>query len=72
MTRLLLIACVATCIASGPGQPGYARAPRTATVVQIDSGRIAGTADSGVASFKGIPYAAPPVGALANRNGRNW
>lgn len=36
----------------------------TAIAVQTDSGRIAGTVDSSVALFKGIPYAAPPVGAL--------
>ena len=33
-------------------------------VVQIDSGRIVGTSQSGVSSYQGIPYAAPPVGDL--------
>lgn len=33
-------------------------------VVQIAQGRIEGREADGVASFKGVPYAAPPVGAL--------
>jgi para-nitrobenzyl esterase len=32
--------------------------------VQVDTGRVKGAAASGVTSFKGIPFAAPPVGAL--------
>jgi para-nitrobenzyl esterase len=41
---------------------GFARS--AASVIQIDSGQISGVVDAGVASFKGIPYAAPPVGDL--------
>jgi para-nitrobenzyl esterase len=33
-------------------------------VVQIDSGPIIGTIEDGARAFLGIPYAAPPVGAL--------
>src|SRR5262245_48519215 len=33
-------------------------------VVKVDGGQIAGTSADGVRVFKGIPFAAPPVGEL--------
>ena len=33
-------------------------------IIQIDSGKIQGVIESGVECYKGIPYAAPPVGNL--------
>lgn len=33
-------------------------------VIATDSGKVEGAVDQGVASWKGIPFAAPPVGAL--------
>ena len=34
------------------------------TQVDVTGGRVAGTPANGIVSFKGIPFAAPPVGAL--------
>jgi para-nitrobenzyl esterase len=39
-------------------------AQQTPPVVRVDSGQLQGVVDDGVASYKGIPFAAPPVGEL--------
>jgi para-nitrobenzyl esterase len=36
----------------------------TGPIVSVDGGKISGTIENGIASWKGIPFAAPPVGAL--------
>src|SRR5437763_17016130 len=33
-------------------------------VVRVDSGQLQGVVDNGVVSYKGVPFAAPPVGEL--------
>lgn len=33
-------------------------------VVKVDTGRVKGVVNNGIAAFKGIPFAAPPVGGL--------
>ncbi|WP_395329148.1 carboxylesterase family protein [Novosphingobium sp. BL-8H] len=56
--------------------PAPAPAPRPASVVQIDAGAIRGeTGKDGRAVFRGIPFAAPPVGDLrwrAPQPVRHW
>ena len=44
-------------------------------VVKIETGRVKGASSDGVVAFKGIPFAAPPVGALrwkAPQPAANW
>src|SRR5277367_2105226 len=44
-----------------PARPASAAEP---VRIKVRSGVLVGTLDSGVESFKGVPYATPPVGAL--------
>lgn len=73
LTRLLALALVAAPLAAcgSGGQSGAASAPTT----QIATGQISGVQKDGVVAFYGVPYAAPPVGALRWRSpepAANW
>ncbi len=46
------------------GLAGSAAAVPVTAPVSIDSGRLVGSSENGVGAWMGIPYAAPPVGAL--------
>jgi para-nitrobenzyl esterase len=61
---LVLTACAAS---SGPGARVTASAapagpPKPTTSVRVDGGRISGVEDGDLRVFRGVPYAAPPVG----------
>ena len=51
-------------LATALAAAAVAAAPVAAPRVTIDTGTLAGTWSDGVAAFKGIPFAAPPTGAL--------
>jgi para-nitrobenzyl esterase len=46
------------------GAAGVSATAQQPAVVRVDSGQLQGAVDDGVASYKGIPFAAPPVGEL--------
>lgn len=54
---LILCALAGSC-------PLNAGSPTDATIVKIDTGMLKGVSRSGVLSWQGIPFAAPPVGEL--------
>ena len=65
MHRNLILFCLAAAVSP-------AAVPN---VVKVDTGRVKGAMSNGVAAFKGIPFAAPPVGALrwqAPRPAPHW
>jgi para-nitrobenzyl esterase len=57
-TALVSVFCLAACGAAAPPVPGQP------VQILVETGALAGEARDGVMTFKGVPYAAAPVGAL--------
>ena len=61
VTRLLWCSLAALAVAMGVGTVALSQTPPH---VRVDTGDLQGVVDDGVDAFKGIPFAAPPVGDL--------
>lgn len=57
----LLLVALAACSASAPASLDPGASSGTPTVA-VEQGRLSGTAERGVLAFRGVPYAAAPVG----------
>ncbi len=65
MKRISVIALASLGAAAlAAGLTALVRGSRSAACVEVDSGALCGLAEAGVLAFKGVPYAAAPVGPL--------
>ena len=65
MKRGSVIALVSVGVAAiAAGVAALARGSKSAATARIDSGRLSGVVKDGAVAFKGVPYAAAPVGPL--------
>jgi para-nitrobenzyl esterase len=62
--KLLILACGLLAAACQPAHADTSRAGIVQPVIGIQAGRLAGLHENNVEVFRGIPYAAPPVGEL--------
>lgn len=62
VVRLRALFCLALALVTG--SPGFAGQSADKPIASIASGALRGVIDLDVASFKGVPFAAPPVRAL--------
>ena len=60
MKRIWAASMMALALAAVAGKPAMAQITR----VRVTGGTIEGSVAGGLSEFKGIPFAAPPVGAL--------
>src|SRR5665213_83346 len=58
--KLLVLAGAALALMGGVSHPAEAKS----NVITVESGALRGVAHDGVVAFKGIPFAAPPIGDL--------
>src|SRR5689334_5148911 len=58
------LALLAALALAAPVRPAAARKIQTGTLIHLADGDVQGDVDGGARRFRGIPFAAPPVGPL--------
>jgi len=64
MRKIIFWSLLAITLACQTGYGHAAAGDKTGDIVQLANGSVIGMHENGIRVFKGIPYAAPPVGAL--------